>query len=231
MKFTMITFASAVTTASAAIQASLVACDTSEWSNVRTPGGVRQECGSCKVLANIQKVSGGKPFNCDSYCEEQGRSCVGAWEESSDTCNVKHDMTCDEVQFWKDPVTGQKSGTADTICECAEHPEEIAAAAAWCDTSDWTGIRSPRGVKQHCGSCKVLAHTDGKYFVDQSLPKNCASYCLEQGLTCEGAWEEVSNSCEVNLTTRIQPPPRLRPHSLSFVSPTFLILGGTRDDV
>jgi bacterioferritin-associated ferredoxin len=220
MKFAMITFAASVGSSAAAIQASLVACDTSSWTGVRTPGGVRQECGSCKVLANTGKVGGGKPFNCDSYCEEQGRSCVGAWEESSDTCNVKHDMTCDEVQFWKDPVTGQKSGTADTICECAESPQETAAAAAWCDTSDWTGIRNPRGVKQHCGSCKVLA-----------LPKNCASYCLEQGLTCEGAWEELSNSCEVNLTTRIQPPPRLRPHSLSFVSPTFLILGGTRDDV
>merc|ERR1712061_889981 len=62
-------------------------------------------CGACKVLVDR--------FNshyktCDGYCNEMGRQCVGAWEESDDTCNVLHTMNCDE-----------QIDSSDAICECS----------------------------------------------------------------------------------------------------------------
>ena len=62
-------------------------------------------CGECKVLVDNFDSNYG---SCDGYCAAIGRSCTGAWEESGDTCTVKHDMACD-----------QSIASSDAICECA----------------------------------------------------------------------------------------------------------------
>jgi len=93
-------------------------------------------------------------------------------------------------------------GTQSCQCTC---PQTFAPAVAAkvhflsgvapeeCDTSSWTGVRR----NMHCGSCKVLAYTKGKFYQDKSLPKNCAGYCQDKGRACVGAWEEDSDTCKV----------------------------------
>ncbi|EOD21377.1 hypothetical protein EMIHUDRAFT_368782 [Emiliania huxleyi CCMP1516] len=76
-------------------------CDEASWPD--KDGGL--VCGKCKVLVdNFDSYYG----SCDGYCAAIGRSCTGAWEESGDTCTVKHDMACD-----------QSIASSDAICECA----------------------------------------------------------------------------------------------------------------
>jgi len=62
-------------------------------------------CGECKVLVNrfssFYKT-------CNSYCAAVGRDCVAAGRESHGTCEVKHDMTCD-----------QTLDSSDAICQCS----------------------------------------------------------------------------------------------------------------
>ena len=45
---------------------------------------------------------------CDGYCASIGKTCVGAWEEISDTCSVEYDMTCD-----------QSIESSDALCQCS----------------------------------------------------------------------------------------------------------------
>ena len=76
-------------------------CDTDVWPD-KDHGLV---CGPCKVLVNhFSSVYG----NCDGYCANIGRQCVGAWEEVGDTCTVSYQMACD---------AGLSS--SDAICECS----------------------------------------------------------------------------------------------------------------
>ena len=76
-------------------------CDEASWPD--KDGGL--VCGECKVLVDNFDIIYG---SCDGYCAAIGRSCTGAWEESGDTCTVKHDMACD-----------QSIASSDAICECA----------------------------------------------------------------------------------------------------------------
>ena len=43
------------------------------------------------------------------YCATVGKRCVGAWEESADTCGVEDTGTCDRLIGYE--------GTSDAICE------------------------------------------------------------------------------------------------------------------
>merc|ERR1719159_667963 len=62
-------------------------------------------CGDCKVLVdNFESVYG----TCSQYCASLGLDCVGAWEESADTCEVQEVLSC-----------GQSVATSDAICECS----------------------------------------------------------------------------------------------------------------
>merc|ERR1712232_920158 len=75
-------------------------CDVSTWPN-KDHGLV---CGDCKVLVDkFDSLYG----NCNGYCQDVGRSCVGAWEESHDTCSVKFELTCDQELL-----------SSDAICQC-----------------------------------------------------------------------------------------------------------------
>ena len=63
-------------------------------------------------VLDLVDFSGTYTSSCASYCEAMGMSCVGAWEENGDTCEVLREETCDS-----DP--GNWGGTSDAICECA----------------------------------------------------------------------------------------------------------------
>ena len=68
-------------------------------------------CGDCKVLVNnFQSRYRG---SCDTYCASIGKTCVGAWEESADDCQVMFPGVCGPVAF-----PGYRT-TSDAICECS----------------------------------------------------------------------------------------------------------------
>jgi len=75
-------------------------CDEAAWPD-KDHGLV---CGECKVLVNRFDSEYG---SCSNYCGRVGRRCTAAWEERGDTCDVLHDMTCD-----------QELASSDAICEC-----------------------------------------------------------------------------------------------------------------
>mmetsp|Transcript_93851 Transcript_93851/g.271252 ORF Transcript_93851/g.271252 Transcript_93851/m.271252 type:complete len:400 (+) Transcript_93851:64-1263(+) len=82
---------------------------------------VKQTCGSngCRVLAKVQHRS------CTEYCQLTYRSCVGAWEEVSDNCDVKYAWRCDD----------RLPGTSDLLCECSA------------ETSGGGSIADPSGLR------------------------------------------------------------------------------------
>ena len=53
-----------------------------------------------------------KYSSCDAYCGAHGRDCVGAWEESGDSCAVKDTYTCSAD-------IGDIAETSDALCECS----------------------------------------------------------------------------------------------------------------
>ena len=89
-------------------------CDMSWWPD-KDHG---KECGNCKVLVDQFKS---KYKTCSGYCDTVGRSCVGAWEESGDTCTVKYVMTC-----------SQQLSSSDAICECGAPTSS--GSSTRCDT-------------------------------------------------------------------------------------------------
>lgn len=133
--------------------------------------GVERVCSEsgCKVLATEMR---GK--TCTDFCAMNGRTCVGAWEEVQETCQVLADLRCD--QTWGD--------TSDLICECSANSVR---------EQDPTGIQCAgmHNVERSCSAngCKVLANKMGG--------RTCREYCGDSGLSCVGAWEEVNEDCNV----------------------------------
>ena len=65
----------------------------------------------CKVL--VTHFADTYESSCANYCAAVGRTCVGAWEESADTCVVLREEACDSpADNW--------GGTSDAICECGD---------------------------------------------------------------------------------------------------------------
>ena len=76
-------------------------CDESFWPD-KDHGLI---CGECKVLVdNFDSIY----QTCDGYCASIRKTCVGAWEEDDDSCQVDHDMTCE-----------QTLDSSDAICQCS----------------------------------------------------------------------------------------------------------------
>jgi len=67
---------------------------------------VERQCASdgCTVLAD--KMQG---RSCADYCASSGYTCVAAWEEVEEDCNVKFALTCEESGIQ----------TSDLLCQCA----------------------------------------------------------------------------------------------------------------
>jgi hypothetical protein len=142
-----------------------------DFDDQKCPGmqGVEKVCSEsgCKVLATQMRGR-----TCSDFCATNGRTCVGAWEEVDETCEVLADMRCDQV--WGD--------TSDLICECSSTSAR---------KTDPIGFRCTgmRNVEKTCSAngCKVLAdHMEGR---------TCREYCGDSGLSCAGAWEEVNEDC------------------------------------
>eukprot|EP00494_Astrolonche_serrata_P028927 UN29194 len=77
-------------------------CDVYEWTDVRVV-----DCGDCTVLTkNMDDFW----ETCHNYCagQEGGLQCVGAWEEHSNTCEVKSTENCHH----------EFSYTSDALCQC-----------------------------------------------------------------------------------------------------------------
>jgi len=67
---------------------------------------VERQCSSdgCTVLADRMQGR-----SCADYCSASGYTCVAAWEEVREDCNVKFALTCDESGIQ----------TSDLLCQCA----------------------------------------------------------------------------------------------------------------
>ena len=75
------------------------------WPDIDSKNNLPVVCSECRVLVdNFDSKYGGR---CRTYCESIGRSCVGAWEELSDTCDVKYASSCNDV-----------IQSSDALCEC-----------------------------------------------------------------------------------------------------------------
>lgn len=140
-------------------------------------------CGDCKVLVDNFQASY-EYGTCSHYCENVGRECVGAWDESNDSCSELSTMTCD-----------QTLASSDAICECgdllsSQEPVDPKSTETpgenLCAEEQWPDL--DHGLV--CGDCKVLVHNF------QSTYGTCSGYCEAIGLTCKGGWEEVNDTCE-----------------------------------
>jgi len=133
---------------------------------------VKLQCGGCIVLTQSTSTH----RTCSAFCAAQGRTCVSAFEEVNNNCDVLATYTCD-TDF-------VDLGTSDALCECSLQP---AIAPPEDDFECTAGFTN---VKMECGGCRVLTQ-------DTSLHKTCNEYCDAQGRTCVSAFEEVSNNCDV----------------------------------
>ena len=147
-------------------------------------------CGECKVLVN--HFNSVYESSCRVYCESMGRTCVGAWEEVGDTCQVAREEAChSKPANW--------GGTSDAICECGDDPTAVPlpppppplGAGNRCDETTFPDLDTSvmNGI---CGECKVLVnHFNSVY------ESSCRVYCESMGRTCVGAWEEDGDTCAV----------------------------------
>jgi hypothetical protein len=86
-------------------------CDETAFPDLDTSATTDAICGECKVL--VTQFNSAYQSSCAVYCGSMGRLCVGAWEESGDTCTVARDEACDSpAANW--------GGTSDAICECGD---------------------------------------------------------------------------------------------------------------
>jgi len=133
---------------------------------------VKLQCGGCTVLTQSTSTH----RTCSAFCAAQGRTCVSAFEEVNNNCDVLATYTCD-TDF-------VDLGTSDALCECSSQPATAPPEDDFECTAGFTN------VKMECGGCRVLTQ-------DTTLHKTCNEYCGAQGRTCVSASEEVSNNCDV----------------------------------
>lgn len=87
-------------------------CSTGEWPHKETTcrfATTNHPSGLCKALVDFRGLD---ESSCTKYCESVGRECDGAYEDQSDTCNLKKmdtPLTCDSKDF-----------SSDAICECGD---------------------------------------------------------------------------------------------------------------
>jgi len=67
---------------------------------------VKLECGGCRVLTQDTSLH----RTCDEFCGAQQRTCVAAFEEVANDCEIKDTLRCD---------TDFSTFTSDALCECS----------------------------------------------------------------------------------------------------------------
>lgn len=146
------------------------------WPNV--DGGVT--CHGCTALVKTAPYGN----RCDRYCESFGHYCMGAAEESGDSCDILAPKRCDEVI----------AHTSDMLCTCwrrsqpapapppppPQPQDKCAAYSAWPNVDN--------GVT--CHGCTALVKT-------APYGNRCDRYCESFGHYCMGAAEEVADSCGI----------------------------------
>lgn len=145
---------------------------------------VKRECSNngCKVLAG-----GMTGFTCTDFCRRSGRLCTAAWEDSADTCDAKASLSCGQ----------DYQGTSDLLCECSPPL-----------TGLWPGLDdAPPSVVSRPGACTGLQDVERSCSVDGCKVLaggmrgvSCNEYCERAGYACQGAWEEVDETCNVQET-------------------------------
>lgn len=80
-----------------------------------------------RVLTDTAQIYG----TCDAYCAEQETSltCVGAWEDFDDTCQIFDDRA---VNCW---TNFSETGTSDMICECSDFSQGRVSCFAYSSIS------------------------------------------------------------------------------------------------
>lgn len=79
-------------------------CDVTAFVDKKTT--CEKQIGPCTVLANKMDSKYG---TCKAYCSAQELSCIRAWEESNDRCNIISTHDCDH---------NFGSYTSDALCQC-----------------------------------------------------------------------------------------------------------------
>jgi len=111
-------------------------------------------CSLNKCKALVENMKG---RSCAQYCASQGRTCLGAWEEVSNTCEVEEKWTCNQTH----KMFGDT--TKDVICECSSpdgKPDPCAAASCPANSSSCTGMSTAANCPARCakGSAGCLAY-------------------------------------------------------------------------
>jgi len=140
-----------------------ITCDESTWPDKDH----NLVCGECKVLVDRFDSFYG---TCNGYCATVGRQCAAAWEEGSDDCNVKHEMTCDET-----------IASSDAICQCGA---ELASSGSGSEDSscfaELTGQAADEGSGIGVPEMQGVSTTDCK--------QACDGNALCQSFTYSSQW-------------------------------------------
>lgn len=116
-------------------------------------------CGECKVLVNHFYAKYGS--SCGVYCASLGRLCLGAWEESGDTCAIQSTESC-SVDSW------EAGETSDAICECGP---ELPAERLCVDNA--TPIREATGYDR----CSDAYRSEPSLCDDVDFRSACCATC------------------------------------------------------
>ena len=127
---------------------------------------------------------------CSEYCAAVNRTCVGAWEEQGDTCQVKYNGACD-TSF---------GDTSDAICECSTEQQ-----ASGAPQPGHGGGRPSRADRQAALEAAVVAGQ----CVDNVAPlrqygihrcSDAAEWCGNEGVsnTCCNTCAPITDWCKAN---------------------------------
>lgn len=171
-------------------------CDESVWPDV--DGGIGGVCGDCKVLITRFKTH---YKTCNKYCADLQMACKQAWEEKSDTCQVKHSLRCDEEKDTSDAICEcmYVGKCKDRTCSAGKHmPKPDKLCKAMDCTEEECCEDLPRCETFECEGGSVIA--DGNKQCKQTLCTH--DECCTEGKCEEGGWPDkdkglICGDCKV----------------------------------
>ncbi|GAB5367375.1 hypothetical protein AAMO2058_001224900 [Amorphochlora amoebiformis] len=131
-------------------------------------------CDTCKVL-----VQGLRTYKtCDRYCQSQGLSCTGAWNDEKSTCVEKATYNCTTDHNSDEGICECQATLAPTVTfSPTVSPQVTSKATVGCQPSVWNATDNDT-----CGSCSAVASNMFNY-------RTCENFCASQqgGLFCISA--------------------------------------------
>jgi hypothetical protein len=157
---------------------------------------VERKCSpdGCRVLATNMRGR-----SCSSYCALAGYTCIGAWEEVNEDCNVKQTLTCEDSSV----------PTSDLICQCAppgSSPKDLGSLNGLVPLSTffwnvhWECSMAARGASDACKHrvgrrFASLAHAAGAEVVASiELSDGSSKPASLPGFGLKG-WTQVDGPC------------------------------------